>query len=787
MAELLGQAVLELSTDSTQLDQGLKSAREHAKELGATMKKAGGAVTAFGAPFAALGYAALQTGDDLDKMSQRLGMSVETLSALSRAADLGGASIEDVVRAVTAMYRQLGDLDNITGEATTALENLGLTADDLRGKTPTEQFFTLAGALAEVEDTSLRNSAALNIFGRSGLSLIPMLDSLTQGNEALVKQTAEMGRLWSEDAAVAAASFNDAVSELTGAIGGLAVKFLESGLLDHITDLITRMAQAVGQFSQAHPVIAQVTMVIGLLAAAIGPLLVALGLMLPAITALGAPILAIFGAGGAIAAAIGTVIAFGESNNETVKAIGNIWETCKRELKKIFDAIERVIESATKAWDRIMSLWGDDMQVSWSRQWEAVRKILEAVVQALGGILEGGLKVLSGLIVTFTGLISGDWGTFADGLRETWDGLWGILRSIGEAGGRILAEVVKLAWDSILQYWSWAQDKLRETWDGLWGILRSIGEAGGRILAEVVKLAWDSILQYWSWAQDKAADTLRTFTADVQRVWTAMWDAIKRAIEAPITWVQDKVGGFADEVVGTFKGLFDRVVGHSIIPDMMSAISAEFGRLGSEVLPQVGRDVGGIGDIFGGLGDTIGSLLSDKMGLGALMRSLGDLSPLKFPGLSGIVDVFGEIGSAVSSAVGKVANFAGSLANIASGGLISGIGGFLGGAIGGLFGGLFGGGVPKGIDTNVFLIKEMLAHHLGAPGTPQILWVQRQHLQAIQERLGGPGELMWGTLTSARSVLRIEPLVGSAVHNLARLAEREWAVNVNVQVVNEVT
>jgi len=743
MAELLGQAVLELSTDSTQLDQGLKSAREHAKELGATMKKAGGAVTAFGAPFAALGYAALQTGDDLDKMSQRLGMSVETLSALSRAADLGGASIEDVVRAVTAMYRQLGDLDNITGEATTALENLGLTADDLRGKTPTEQFFTLAGALAEVEDTSLRNSAALNIFGRSGLSLIPMLDSLTQGNEALVKQTAEMGRLWSEDAAVAAASFNDAVSELTGAIGGLAVKFLESGLLDHITDLITRMAQAVGQFSQAHPVIAQVTMVIGLLAAAIGPLLVALGLMLPAITALGAPILAIFGAGGAIAAAIGTVIAFGESNNETVKAIGNIWETCKRELKKIFDAIERVIESATKAWDRIMSLWGDDMQVSWSRQWEAVRKILEAVVQALGGILEGGLKVLSGLIVTFTGLISGDWGTFADGLRETWDGLW--------------------------------------------GILRSIGEAGGRILAEVVKLAWDSILQYWSWAQDKAADTLRTFTADVQRVWTAMWDAIKRAIEAPITWVQDKVGGFADEVVGTFKGLFDRVVGHSIIPDMMSAISAEFGRLGSEVLPQVGRDVGGIGDIFGGLGDTIGSLLSDKMGLGALMRSLGDLSPLKFPGLSGIVDVFGEIGSAVSSAVGKVANFAGSLANIASGGLISGIGGFLGGAIGGLFGGLFGGGVPKGIDTNVFLIKEMLAHHLGAPGTPQILWVQRQHLQAIQERLGGPGELMWGTLTSARSVLRIEPLVGSAVHNLARLAEREWAVNVNVQVVNEVT
>lgn len=738
MAELLGQAVLELSTDSTQLDQGLKSAREHAEELGATMVKAGGAVTAFGAPFAALGYAALQTGDDLDKMSQRLGMSVETLSALSRVADLDGASIEDVVRAVTAMTRQLGDLDNITGEATTALENLGLTADDLRGKTPTEQFFTLAGALAEVEDTSLRNSAALDIFGRSGLSLIPMLGSLTQGNEALVKQTAEMGRLWSEDAAVAAASFNDAVSELTGAIGGLAIKFLESGLLDHITDLITRMAQAVGQFMQAHPVIAQVTMVIGLLAAAIGPLLIALGLMLPAITALGAPILAIFGAGGAIAAAIGTVIAFGESNSETVKALGKIWETCKRELSKIFDAIERVIESATKAWDRIMSLWGDDMQRDWSRQWEAVRKVLEAVIQALGGILEGGLRVLSGLIVTFTGLISGDWGTFADGLRETWDGLW--------------------------------------------SILRSIGEAGGRILAEVVKLAWDAVLQYWSWAQSKAADMLRTFTADVLRTWSGMWDAIKRAIEAPIAWVRDTVGGFADDVVGKFKGLFDRVVGHSIIPDMMSAISAEFGRLGTEVMPQVGRDVGGIGDIFGGLGDTIGSLLSDTLGLGGLSRALSDLSPLKFPGLSGIVDVFGEIGGAVTSAVGKVADFASGLANIASGGLIAGIGGFLGGAIGGLF----GGGVPKGIDTNVFLIKEMLAHHLGAPGTPQILWIQRQHLQAIQERLGGPGELMWGALTSARSVLRIEPLVGAAAHNLARLAEREWAVNVNVQVVNEV-
>src|SRR5690606_23318108 len=89
------------------------------------------------------------TGDMLDKMSQRTGVSVEALSELGFAADLSGTDLETLEAGLRNMQRTLvgAAQGSSAGEA---LGRLGLSAAQLAGLSPDEQFKILADHLSQV-------------------------------------------------------------------------------------------------------------------------------------------------------------------------------------------------------------------------------------------------------------------------------------------------------------------------------------------------------------------------------------------------------------------------------------------------------------------------------------------------------------------------------------------------------------------------------------------------------------------------------------------------------------
>ena len=89
-----GRAFVELFADDSKLVRGLRRASARLKAWGAGIRSIGMQVFAGGAAIAAPLLLALKqfttAGDALDKMSSRVGASVEFLSALSHAAQIGG-------------------------------------------------------------------------------------------------------------------------------------------------------------------------------------------------------------------------------------------------------------------------------------------------------------------------------------------------------------------------------------------------------------------------------------------------------------------------------------------------------------------------------------------------------------------------------------------------------------------------------------------------------------------------------------------------------------------------
>ena len=153
-------------------------------------------------------------GDALDKMSLRTGVSAEALSELGFAAEQAGADLETLENGLKFMQRSLVDAAKGSATAQQALSLLGLSVADLAGLSPDQQFKALADRLSQVTDPALRTALAMEIFGRAGTKLLPLLSSGAAGIEELQQQARSLGLTVSTQTAKEAAELNDTLNIL---------------------------------------------------------------------------------------------------------------------------------------------------------------------------------------------------------------------------------------------------------------------------------------------------------------------------------------------------------------------------------------------------------------------------------------------------------------------------------------------------------------------------------------------------------------------------------------------
>ncbi len=280
------------------------------------LKKAGIIMTAVGGVIT--GALALSiksfadTGDAVLEMSQRTGFSTEALSELKYAAELSGASLSSIETAAKRMAVTIMDASSGSQAATDALGRLGLVAQDLIGLAPEKQFDILAMSIAGIPDPTARAAAAIDIFGRSGTDLLPMLADGVAGLDEMRQKARDLGIVFDEETAKKADAFNDALATLKGSGEGIK-NLIAEALIPTLTDLagkVTEVVKWIQDWSKEHPVlfdwIVKITGVVGLLTLALGTMaLVASTRLIPTMIALIAVLWA------KVAALIATTIALG--------------------------------------------------------------------------------------------------------------------------------------------------------------------------------------------------------------------------------------------------------------------------------------------------------------------------------------------------------------------------------------------------------------------------------------------------------------------------------------------
>jgi len=310
-----GAAYVELYTKDSRLVRGLARASKRLQAFGASVRAMGLRVAAAGTAMLAplLGAAKLfaSTGDQLDKMRARTGFSAEALSELGFAAEQGGASIDQLDRSLAAMARFSVMVERGLKTSTDLLDMLGVSAEQFKQASPEERFKLLAEAISKIEDPTLRAGIALNVFGRSGRELLPMLEGGRASIEALQEEARRLGITMTDEDATSAAELTDAMNRLKRQLQAIVVQ-IGAALAPVLTEMQKRIAPlitSVIKWIKENKTLVVTVFKIAAAVVAAGVGLIILGTLISSAGAVIGGLVAVIGAVGTAIAILGKIIA----------------------------------------------------------------------------------------------------------------------------------------------------------------------------------------------------------------------------------------------------------------------------------------------------------------------------------------------------------------------------------------------------------------------------------------------------------------------------------------------
>lgn len=122
---------------------------------------------------------ALAMGGRLDDLSKTTGASAGELLLLEKAFSLAGSSADAVGPAIARLSRFMVEASTGGKAQIETMNKLGLSYAQLKNLTPTEQMRLLATSIMALPTPAERTAAAMDIFGRSGATLIPLFSDFS--------------------------------------------------------------------------------------------------------------------------------------------------------------------------------------------------------------------------------------------------------------------------------------------------------------------------------------------------------------------------------------------------------------------------------------------------------------------------------------------------------------------------------------------------------------------------------------------------------------------------------
>lgn len=221
---------------------GAESSNSFGSSFSSGLKKAGAIAAGATAAVTAAAVKATQSfvsaasevavyGDNIDKMSQKMGISAESYQEWDFVMQHCGTSME-------TLKSSMKTLANAAENGNAAFEALGITQEEIANMSQEQLFDATLAALQQVEDETTRTYLAGQTLGRGATELGALLNMSAEDTAAMREEVHALGGVLSDEAVASAAGFQDALQNMTVAASSLKNNLM-SNFLPALTDVMS--------------------------------------------------------------------------------------------------------------------------------------------------------------------------------------------------------------------------------------------------------------------------------------------------------------------------------------------------------------------------------------------------------------------------------------------------------------------------------------------------------------------------------------------------------------------
>ena len=326
MGGSIGQLFALLGIDTSEFDRKIEDSSKKLGQLGGAMVAVG--VVISGA-LTGMMESSVSLGQQFEELSAKTGLPVESLGGLKLIAEKAGIGLDSI----GTSFRKLSQ-DMIAAEAPGSkqalmFQELGLSVRDATGNfKPMDQMLSeIADRFKTMPDGPEKTALAVQLFGRAGMALIPVLNGGSEAIKANDEVARKLGMYLTGEGAEALKKVHDEQIELKNATQGLGLTIGQILLpmfekaVRGLTDLVTGFRS----WAAAHPelikLVGTLALTLGTAMTAFGGVALAVAKLGPALVALAANPMALFIASAiAAGAAIKGLIDIIDESNAAVDA-----------------------------------------------------------------------------------------------------------------------------------------------------------------------------------------------------------------------------------------------------------------------------------------------------------------------------------------------------------------------------------------------------------------------------------------------------------------------------------
>ena len=228
MSNVVGQLTIDMVANVARLQRDMEQAK---RSVGGAMgsiqktvdlaKKAliglGGVLAV--RKFASFIQGAIDSADQMSKLSQRIGVSVKDVAGLQLAFRQSGIE-------AGALQTSMARLALGIANGNRALTTMGVVTRNVDGtlKTTRQVLGDVANQFASYQDGAAKSALAIELFGKAGADMIPLLNGGAEALDNFDAMAMKLGLTLDKETAQAAERFNDTLDLVSAATEGMATK-----------------------------------------------------------------------------------------------------------------------------------------------------------------------------------------------------------------------------------------------------------------------------------------------------------------------------------------------------------------------------------------------------------------------------------------------------------------------------------------------------------------------------------------------------------------------------------